>query len=106
MSRADNELSVQQTKVQLEQEVRKAYLDVTRAKANFEATQKAVEASRLAFDWNELRFNQGVVGMSEYLDARNPLQQAESNFARCKYDWIFKRKIIDFYMGVPLMSQP
>jgi len=106
LTRADNELNVQQTKVQLEQEVRKAYLDVTRAKANYEATQKAVEASHLAFDWNELRFNQGVVGMSEYLDARNRLQQAESNFVRSKYDWIFKRKIIDFYMGVPLMSQP
>jgi outer membrane protein len=106
LARADNELTVQQTKVQLEQEVRKAYLDVTRAKANYEATKKAVEASHLAFDWNELRFNQGVVGMSEYLDARNRLQQAESNFVRSKYDWIFKRKIIDFYMGVPLMSQP
>jgi outer membrane protein len=92
--------------VQLEQEVRKAYLDVSRAKATYEATQKAVESSRLAFDWNELRFNQGVVGMSEYLDARNRLAQAESNFVRSKYDWIFKRKIIDFYMGVPLMSQP
>jgi outer membrane protein len=106
LARADNELSVQQTKVQLEQEVRKAYLDVSRAKATYEATQKAVESSRLAFDWNELRFNQGVVGMSEYLDARNRLAQAESNFVRSKYDWIFKRKIIDFYMGVPLMSQP
>jgi len=106
LTRADNELNVQQTKVQLEQEVRKAYLDVIRAKANYEATQKAVESSRLAFDWNELRFNQGVVGMSEYLDARNRLAQAESNFVRSKYDWIFKRKIIDFYMGVPLMSQP
>jgi len=106
LTRADNELNVQQTKIQLEQEVRRAYLDVTRAKANYEATQKAVEASRLAFDWNELRFNQGVVGMSEYLDARNRLAQAESNFVRSKYDWIFKRKIIDFYMGVPLMSQP
>jgi outer membrane protein len=106
LARADNELTVQQTRVQLEQEVRKAYLDVTRSKANYEATEKAVEASRLAFDWNELRFNQGVVGMSEYLDARNRLAQAESNFVRSKYDWIFKRKIIDFYMGVPLMSQP
>jgi outer membrane protein len=106
LTRADNELNVQQTKVQLEQEVRRAYLDVTRAKANYEATQKAVEASRLAFDWNELRFNQGVVGMSEYLDARNRLAQAESSVVRSKYDWIFKRKIIDFYMGVPLMSQP
>lgn len=106
LARADNELTVQQTKVQLEQEVRKAYLDVTRAKANYDATQKAVEASQLAFDWNELRFNQGVVGMSEYLDARNRLAQAESNFVRSKYDWIFKRKIIDFYMGVPLMTQP
>lgn len=105
LTRADKELSVQQTKVQLEQEVRKAYLDVTRAKANYEATQKAVEASQLAFDWNELRFNQGVVGMSEYLDARNRLMQAESNFVRSKYDWIFKRKIIDFYMGVPLISE-
>lgn len=106
LTRADNELNVQQTKIQLEQEVRRAYLDVIRAKANYVATEKAVDASRLAFDWNELRFNQGVVGLSEYLDAQNRLQQAESNFVRSKYDWIFKRKIIDFYMGVPLMSQP
>jgi outer membrane protein len=105
LARADNELTVQQTKVQLEQEVRKAYLDVARAKANYDASQKAVEASQLAFDWNELRFTQGVVGMTEYLDAGNRLAQAESNFLRSKYDWIFKRKIIDFYMGVPLISE-
>lgn len=99
-------LQLQQTKLQLEQEVRKAYADAVKAESNMKANEKAIQASQAAFSWNELRFNEGVIGMSEYLDARNRLQQAELNYLRSKYDWLFKKKIVDFYLGKSIITQP
>jgi len=34
--------------------------------------------------------------------AKSRLTQSESELLRAKYDYIFKTKILDFYMGVPL----
>lgn len=99
-------IQLQQTKLQLEQEVRKAYADAIKAESNMKANEKAIQASQAAFTWNELRFNEGVIGMSEYLDARNRLQQAELNYVRSKYDWLFKKKIVDFYLGKSIITQP
>jgi outer membrane protein len=99
-------IQLKQTKLQLEQEVRKAYADAVKAESNMKANEKAIQASQAAFTWNELRFNEGVIGMSEYLDARNRLQQAELNYLRSKYDWLFKKKIVDFYLGKSIITQP
>jgi outer membrane protein len=38
----------------------------------------------------------------EYADARTRLDNARINALRTQYDYVFKTRILDFYMGRPL----
>ena len=48
------------------------------------------------------RFDNGAVNFVEYQVAENALFQAKSDLVRAKYDFIFKRKVLDFYQGKTL----
>ena len=48
------------------------------------------------------RFDIGAVPYVEYQVAENDLFQAKSDLARAKYDFILKKKVLDFYQGKPL----
>jgi len=38
----------------------------------------------------------------EYNDAKNKLASAESQLLQAKYEYVFRIKVLDFYMGKPL----
>ena len=48
------------------------------------------------------KYNLGIISTYEYNDIKNKLNTAESELIRAKYDYLFKIKIIDFYMGETL----
>ena len=48
------------------------------------------------------RFDNGAVNYVDYQTAENALFQAKSDLVRAKYDYIFKRKVLDFYQGKPI----
>ncbi len=103
------ELNLQATKTQnelLEQQLRRsvqqALADAQTAKKAFEASQQSVEAQRAAFDNAEKRFELGAINTYDYILAKNQLDNASVNAIIAKYDYIFRTKILDFYIGRPL----
>ena len=50
----------------------------------------------------EARFEAGAISALEYADARTRLDNARLNALRTQYDFVFKTRILDFYMGRPL----
>ena len=44
----------------------------------------------------------GAISALEYADARTRLDNASINALRTEYDFVFKTRILDFYMGRPL----
>jgi outer membrane protein len=48
------------------------------------------------------RFDNGAVNYVDYQIAENNLFQARSDLVRAKYDFIFKKKVLDFFQGKPL----
>jgi outer membrane protein len=43
--------------------------------------------------------------MAEYNDARTRLDNAKATLLRNKYDYLFKLKVLDFYMGQPILGK-
>ena len=41
----------------------------------------------------------GIVSTYEYNESKNRLFQSEADLLQAKYDYIFKIKILDFYLG-------
>lgn len=95
-------LQSQIVREQLFQTIQQAHADATAALKRYAATEKNVIALEEAFRYTEQRFNVGMVNTLEYNDAKNRLSAAQSELLQAKYEYLFRMKILDFYMGNPL----
>lgn len=86
----------------LRNDVEKAYADAEASIKSFQANKKSVEALELSFEYAEKRFNAGLINSVDYNTNKNNLRRAESQLIRSKYEYIFKRKILDFFQGKPI----
>jgi outer membrane protein len=96
------QLEAQITRQQLRQTIEQAAQDVKAAALTYRSTENQVRSLREAFRSAEQRFNLGAANAVDYNIAKTNLDVAESNFIRAKYDYIFKTKILDFYLNKPL----
>ena len=104
-----NKINVLRTKLQLEQDkldlentINQAYVDVTTFRKSYEAAQKTLDARKLAYDYAKERFDVGLMNAFEFGQAQARLDNAYATVIRTKYDYIFRLKILEFYFGVPL----
>ncbi len=95
-------LTLKLEKQNLYKEIQQAHNDALAALANYEGNQKAVESMKESFKYTEQKFKVGLVTSIEYNTAKNQLMKAESDFLQAKYEFIFNKSILNFYMGNPL----
>ena len=50
----------------------------------------------------EKKFNIGLVTATDFLIEKNNYERAQISVVQAKYTYLFKSKIIDFYLGKPL----
>lgn len=96
------EINLQETKNSIRQEIENAYNDVVAAAKSYLAAQKQVNAREEAFRMTQTRYELGATTYIDYQLSENQLFQARSDLLRAKYDYIYKIKILDFYLGNPL----
>ncbi|RFZ84656.1 TolC family protein [Mucilaginibacter terrenus] len=95
-----NNIYVEQTtKVQLRQDVEKAYLNMTSAYERYQASAQQVEAYTESFRTAEIRFNAGVLTSVDFVVAKNNLDRAKINLINSRYDVYIYNKILDYYQG-------
>lgn len=82
--------------------VQQAQNDAIAANNQYKASQKNAEAMQESFIYTEKKYNAGMANNYEYTLARNNLTKAQSDMLQSKYDFIFKLKVVDFYMGRPM----
>ena len=96
------ELNAQEEKNVLYQTVENAYRNALAASRTYFASEKQVAALRETYRALENQYNSGAANFTDYQVAGNNLFQAQSDLSRAKYDFIFRKKILDFYLGKPL----
>ncbi|MEX2335956.1 MAG: TolC family protein [Fulvivirga sp.] len=99
IARENAELNSIDARNNLREQVEQAYLNAKAALKSYSSSQNQVEALRIAFENIEKRRNAGGVTITDYTIALNNLTAAESDMIRAKFDYIFTRKILDFYQG-------
>lgn len=99
----DSKLALAQTKQQLYKTIQQAHADAVAAREKYNATLEAVESYDEAFKYTEQKFNVGIVSSVDYNIAKNNLTRAKSEMLQAKFEYIFKTKILDFYMGKPIV---
>lgn len=95
-------LSHQLVRDQLYKTIQQAHADAQAAIKRYTATGTNVSALEESFRYTEQRFNVGMVNSLEYNDAKNRLTAAQSELLQAKYEFIFRTKVLDFYLGIPI----
>ncbi len=96
------EHNLQLTKNTVRKNIEQAYSDAIAAYKTYNANLKSVASFQESFKYMEKKFNVGMENSLNYNTAKAQLTRAESDLISAKYDYIFKTKILDFYMGIPL----
>jgi outer membrane protein len=86
----------------LRQNVENAYNDALAASKTYNASLRLVTAREEAFRMMTQRYSAGSANSFEYQVSQNDYFQAQTDLTRAKYDFIFRKKLLDFYLGKPL----
>jgi outer membrane protein len=96
------EINAKETRNILRQTIETAYNDAQAAVKIYDAAQKQVSALEESFRATEKSYNLGALNFVDYQISSFNLFSARSNLVRSKFDYIFKLKVLDFYLGNPL----
>lgn len=96
----ESELISQNARVQLQQLTSQAFLNMKASRERYQNLLEQTEAFAESFRTMEIRFNAGAINSVDYLVSKNNLDRANQNLATNRYDFILRKKILDFYKGV------
>lgn len=98
----ETQLFAQSTRTELQQLIEQAYFNMIAARDRFNVLKEQVDAFSDSFRAADKRFNLGAMNSVDYLVSKNNLEKAKINFVVAEYDFILRKKILDFYQGKPL----
>jgi outer membrane protein len=99
----DYKLQLDIAKMALYKEVQQAITDALAAQEKYNSSVEAVKYNEEAFKYTSQKFEVGLVNSVDYNIAQNNLISAKSSMLQAKYEYIFKLKILDLYMGKPIV---
>ncbi len=102
VSQIEADLNYSQVTNQLRFDVEQAYADAKASLNSYMAARKAVEAFEESFKYAEVRYQQSVINVVDYNNIKTQYTNAQTNLVNAKYDFVFRTKILDFYLGNPI----
>ncbi|WP_339879474.1 TolC family protein [uncultured Algoriphagus sp.] len=115
-SRLNNKANVQRARVQkqisevaaleaenqLRNDIETAYNSALAAQLTYESSLVQVESLNETFRIAQQRFDLGAINSVDFQVAQNNLFNAQANLLNAKYTYIFRVKVLDFYLGNPI----
>lgn len=102
LTRVNTDIQYQQAVNQLQNEVQTAITNWEGAIEAYKAAKVSVDASQRAYEVAKRRFDLGASNNLDLLTSTNRLDQARVELTRAKFQLIFNRQVIQFYLGNPL----
>jgi outer membrane protein len=99
LSLENQKIALEQEKLTFRQTIQRALNDARASFENYQAAQEAIEASQESFQYAKARFEAGAINQFDFENSRNSLVRSESEGLRSKYDYIFKIKVLEFYVN-------
>lgn len=94
------ELELEQTKKDIQQEIDQAYYNALAAQSEKVSARQAEQSSAEAARYATEKYTAGRSNAYEYGQATQQLLSARSTFLRARYNYLFKVRILEYYMGL------
>lgn len=92
-------LSLENTKLQVTQEVNQAYNDYMALIKELESSDRALIAAERAYETELQRYEIGASTLIELSQSNANYVQAQSNRVQAQFNFIFQEKLLDYYIG-------
>ena len=92
-------LEMENTELQVVQEVTEAFNDYQSVVKQLESTEKALRAAQRSYETEQQRYEVGASTLIELSSANAQYVQAQSDRARAIYNFVFQEKLLDYYIG-------
>lgn len=96
-------LNMLKTQNELYTSVATAVANYTGAKAKFIALTEAFNSQKKNYEFNKMRFDAGSLSSTDLVISQTNYEMAEANLLQGKYDLVFRKVLLDFYRGKPLV---
>ncbi|MCG8372767.1 MAG: TolC family protein [Balneolales bacterium] len=93
------ELSLENSKLAVVQEVTQAFNDFIAFTKQLESAEKALIASEKALETQQERYNVGASTLIELSEAQSTYVSAQSDYTQAQFNLIFQEKLLDYYLG-------
>jgi outer membrane protein len=103
LSVMNSQLMLDQTKLDLYKEIQQAHADALAAMEEYNSSIEAVKSNQEAFKYAQQKLEVGLMNSVDFNVTKNNMITAESALIQAKYKYIFRLKILDFYMGNPIV---
>ncbi|MCT4625317.1 MAG: TolC family protein [Schleiferiaceae bacterium] len=95
----NSKVAYEQAKMDFRQTVQRAHSDALASYKSYQSAVKSVESNKESFEYAEKRRQEGAINQYEYDNARILYLNAISQQLQSKYDYIFKIKVLEFYLS-------
>jgi outer membrane protein len=96
-------LSLIDLKNDLRKYIEQACIDSQIASSNYLALQEQYDAENESYELSDEMFTQGMINSVDFLTSKNNLVSAENQLTQAKYNVLLQNKIIDYYLGNPIL---
>jgi outer membrane protein len=100
--RAIQQVAELEAKNQLRQDIETAYTSALAADLSYKASVTRVASLEESFRIAQQRFDLGAINSVDFQIAQNNLFNAQAELLNAKYTYIFRVKVLDFYLGNPI----
>ena len=94
--------SSEQTENAVTKELMSSYLEMNGAWSNYQAAKEKFDATSASWDAAKEKYELGGISSIDLGMARKNQFEAETNLINSKYNFILRKKILDYYLGAPL----
>ena len=91
------ELQLENSKKSLYKEIQQAYYNALTSGEKYKSAEAAYQSAEKSFGYMKERLDNGRATMYEYNDSKTAMTRALSNRTQAKYDFILRKKILEFY---------
>ncbi|MFC3414947.1 TolC family protein [Algoriphagus hitonicola] len=96
------EVSKQEAENQLRQDIETAYNNALAAEQSYQASLSRVKSLEETFRIAQQRFDLGAINSVDFQVSQANFFNAQADLINAKYTYIFRVKVLDFYLGNPI----
>lgn len=96
------EIGVDQTLNQIKNDIATAYSNLLAAESRYLAAVEAEDAQRKNYQFSHRRYDAGLLDVAQLTLAKSNWGNATATLIQARYEWLFRKLIIQFYKGEEL----